>query len=332
MKKNILDSLWDQLTLPVVNAPMFLISSPQMVMESCLNGVIGSFPASNARTIETLEEWMTTINQTLSDESEKDKNKKIAPWAMNLIVHRSNERFAEELELVKKYQPPIVITSLGSPKRAVEVVHSYGGIVISDVSTIAFAKKAAEAGVDGLILVTAGAGGHAGVINGFAFIDSVRTFWDGIILLAGSISTGADILAAQAAGADFAYMGTRFIVAKESFASDEYRQMIVESNQEDIIYTDAFSGVHSNMLLPSIKKAGLNPDELVKKETVSFEFKSENKRAKAWKDIWSAGHGVGAIEEIGTTADIITKLRTEYDQSLKHVNDIAKKFSEKSLT
>ncbi len=237
-----------------------------------------------------------------------------------------------ELELVKKYQPPIVITSLGSPKRAVEVVHSYGGIVISDVSTIAFAKKAAEAGVDGLILVTAGAGGHAGVINGFAFIDSVRTFWDGIILLAGSISTGADILAAQAAGADFAYMGTRFIVAKESFASDEYRQMIVESNQEDIIYTDAFSGVHSNMLLPSIKKAGLNPDELVKKETVSFEFKSENKRAKAWKDIWSAGHGVGAIEEIGTTADIITKLRTEYDQSLKHVNDIAKKFSEKSLT
>jgi nitronate monooxygenase len=325
MSKTILEKMWGQLTLPVVSAPMFLISSPQMLTECCLKGVIGSFPAPNARTIETLDEWMGSINQTLNEAREKDLNQKIAPWAMNLVVHRSNGRFSEELELIKKHQPPIVITSLGSPKRAVEIVHSYGGIVFSDVSTIAFAKKAAEAGVDGLVLVSAGAGGHAGEINGFAFIDSVRSFWDGIVLLAGSISTGSGILAAQAAGADLAYMGTRFIVAKESFATEDYRQMILDSSQEDIIYTDAFSGVHSNMLMPSIKKAGIVLEDLEKKEIFSFEFKSENHNAKAWKDIWSAGHGVGAIEEIDTTSALINKLQQEYGESLNKVNLISEK-------
>ncbi len=324
-----MESLWNQLTLPAVSAPMFLISSPKMVTESCLNGVIGSFPANNARDIETLDEWMGSINQTLKEARQNDPQLKIAPWAMNLIVHRSNDKFSEQLELVKKHKPPILITSLGSPKRAVEIVHSYGGLVFSDVSTVAFAKKAAEVGVDGLVLVTAGAGGHAGIINGFAFIDSVRIFWDGIILLAGAISTGAGILAAQAAGADLAYMGTRFIVAEESFAKDAYRQMIIDSGQEDIIYTDAFSGVHSNMLRPSLEKAGIDSEKLEKKETVSFEYKSENGKAKAWKDIWSAGHGVGAIVEIDTTSGIIAKLQREYEESLQKVNLIANKSNRK---
>lgn len=296
-----------------------------MVTESCLNGVIGSFPASNARTLETLDEWMGNINRILKKAGEENRKRKIAPWAMNIIVHQSNSRFMEELELVKKHKPPIIITSLGSPKRLVEVVHEYGGIVFSDVSTIAFAKKAVEAGVDGLVLVSAGAGGHAGVINGFAFIDTVRTFWDGIILLAGSISKGSSVLAAQAAGADFAYMGTRFIVAEESFAKPAYREMVINSDQEDIIYTDAISGVYSNMLIPSLEEAGVEIGSLKRKRTISFDNDSENRKTKAWKDIWSAGHGVGAIHESDTTANIINKLRREYESSLHGITDIAKK-------
>ncbi|WP_153731766.1 NAD(P)H-dependent flavin oxidoreductase [Sporosarcina obsidiansis] len=325
MSKDTLLKLSDHLTLPIVAAPMFLISSPAMLIDCCLNGVIGSFPASNARTIEKLDEWMKEINQSFIDARKEHEKRKIAPWAINIIVHTSNGRFNEELELVKQHQPPIVITSLGSPKRVVEVVHGYGGIVFSDVSTVAFAKKAAEAKVDGLILVSAGAGGHAGLINGFAFIDSVKAFWDGIILLAGSISTGAGVLAAQAAGADLAYMGTRFIVAKENFAKDAYREMILASNYEDIIYTDAFSGVHSNMLIPSIENVGLDINDLVRKKEISFDNNSDNRKLKAWKDIWSAGHGVGGIETIDSTTNIINQLREEYEESLCSVNEFAKK-------
>ena len=309
---------------------MFLISGPDLVKECCLNGVIGSFPAPNARPIEVLDQWMGDINNTLIAARDKDPNSKIAPWAMNMVVHRTYSRLEEELELVKKHEPPIVITSLGSPKHVVDVVHSYGGLVFSDVSSVDFAKKAAETGVDGLILVASGAGGHAGDINSFAFVDSVRTFWDGIILLAGSIGTGHSILAAQAAGADLAYMGTRFIVAKESMANDEYRQMLVDSNQDDIILTDAFSGVNCNMLKPSIRKEGMDPDQLAKKENVDFDSMSKASElkaseSKAWRDIWSAGHGVGAIKQIDTTAGIIKQLENEYRDSLDRLNEQAGK-------
>lgn len=309
---------------------MFLISGPDLVKECCLNGVIGSFPAPNARPIEVLDQWMGDINNTLIAARDKDPNSKIAPWAMNMVVHRTYSRLEEELELVKKHEPPIVITSLGSPKHVVDVVHSYGGLVFSDVSSVDFAKKAAETDVDGLILVASGAGGHAGDINSFAFVDSVRTFWDGIILLAGSIGTGHSILAAQAAGADLAYMGTRFIVAKESMANDEYRQMLVDSNQDDIILTDAFSGVNCNMLKPSIRKEGMDPDQLAKKENVDFDSMSKASElkaseSKAWRDIWSAGHGVGAIKQIDTTAGIIKQLENEYRDSLDRLNEQAGK-------
>ncbi|WML31357.1 nitronate monooxygenase [Neobacillus sp. OS1-32] len=330
MAKAIPETWWNRLRLPVISAPMFLVSGTELVKNCCLNGVIGSFPAPNARPIEVLDQWMGTLNAELKLEQEKDPERKIAPWAMNMVVHSSYSRLQDELALVKKHKPQLVITSLGRPKQVVEIVHEYGGLVFSDVSDVKFARKAAEAGVDGLILVASGAGGHAGQINSFAFVDMVRSFWDGIIVLAGSISTGKGILAAQAAGADLAYMGTRFIVATESMANDEYRQMLVESTQEDIILTDAFSGVHANMLKPSIEKAGLDPEKLVRKEKVDFDDmqkESAVKNVKAWRDIWSAGHGVGAIDRIESVAEIIQRLEIEYNEALKRINASAASFT-----
>jgi nitronate monooxygenase len=248
-----------------------------------------------------------------------------------MVVHSTYSRLQDELELLKKHKPQMVITSLGSPKHVVEIVHEYGGLVFSDVSDLKFARKAAQTGVDGLILVSSGAGGHAGQINSFAFVDMVRTFWDGIIILAGGISTGRGVLAAQAAGADLAYMGTRFIVATESMANDEYREMLVNSTQEDIILTDAFSGVKANMLIPSIVKEGLDPAQLVKKEKVDFDGLQTKSDAKAWRDIWSAGHGVGAIDKIESTADIIKRLEGEYQDALEKVNQNYAKLSRLSV-
>ncbi|MEH7084765.1 nitronate monooxygenase [Neobacillus drentensis] len=327
MKKSIPDSWWNQMKLPAISAPMFLVSGTELVKNCCLNGVIGSFPAPNARPIEVLDQWMGQLNAELDEARALEPNRKIAPWAMNMVVHSSYGRLQEELELIKKHQPQLVITSLGSPKLVVDIVHEYGGLVFSDVSDLKFAKKAAEAGVDGLILVASGAGGHAGQINSFAFVDMVRNFWDGIIILAGSISTGKGILAAQAAGADLAYMGTRFIVATESMANDEYRQMLVESTQEDILLTDAFSGVMCNMLVPSIKKAGLDPESLVKKDQINFDSMQRETNAKAWRDIWSAGHGVGAINKIESVSEIINSLESEYKEALQNLNRNAGKFS-----
>ncbi|ETI70265.1 NAD(P)H-dependent flavin oxidoreductase [Neobacillus vireti] len=327
MKKSIPDHWYHQLRLPIIAAPMFLVSGTELVKNCCLNGVIGSFPAPNARPIEVLDQWMGQLNEELEEARAKEPNRKIAPWAMNMVVHSSYSRLQEELALLQKHKPQLVITSLGSPKQVVEVVHEYGGLVFSDVSDLKFAKKAAESGVDGLILVASGAGGHAGQINGFAFVDLVRTFWDGIIILAGSISTGKGVLAAQAAGADFAYMGTRFIAATESMANDEYREMLIEATQEDIILTDAFSGVMCNMLKPSIVKAGLDPNQLEKKDRVDFDTMQKETNAKAWRDIWSAGHGVGAIDRIESAAAIVNRLETEYQEALEKVNNNAAKFS-----
>ncbi|MBT2681005.1 nitronate monooxygenase [Bacillus sp. ISL-35] len=320
MSKVVPESWWDQLTVPAIAAPMFLVSGPDLVSACCKNGVIGSFPAPNARPIEVLDEWMGKLNEELADARTLEPERKIAPWAMNMVVHSTYSRLDEELALLKKHKPQLVITSLGSPRKVVEIVHEYGGLVFSDVSDVKFARKAAETGVDGLILVANGAGGHAGELNSFAFVDSVRTFWDGIIVLAGSITTGKSILAAQAAGADLAYMGTRFIVAEESMANEEYRKMVVDATQEDLILTDAFSGVKANMLKPSIVKAGLDPETLKKKDSVNFDSMQRETNAKAWKDIWSAGQGVGAISKIQPASEIIKQLEAEYHEALSVLN------------
>jgi nitronate monooxygenase len=307
--------LSNQLSLPVINAPMFLVSSPDMVVESCKNGIIGTFPLLNARTSDLLENWMVRIKEELYQSLQENPTARIAPWGVNLIVHRTNKRFEEDMELIKKYEPPIVITSLGNPSDVAKIVHGYGGLVFSDVISLDHARKAAKTGIDGLILVCSGAGGHGGTLNPFAFLKAVKEFWDGITVLAGAISTGEEILAAKILGADLVYMGTRFIATKESSASEEYRQMLIESTLEDLIYTDAISGIKGNYLLPSLKKAGYDVENMLKKDSVDLSF-SESK-AKAWKDIWSAGQGVGNIKKISTIKEVVEELKTEYKYALQ---------------
>ncbi|MFD1359160.1 NAD(P)H-dependent flavin oxidoreductase [Fictibacillus halophilus] len=307
--------LSNQLSLPVINAPMFLVSSPDMVIESCKNGIIGTFPLLNARTSELLENWMIRISDELTQVQQSDPNAKIAPWGVNLIVHRTNKRFEEDMELIKKYEPPIVITSLGNPSDVAKIVHGYGGLVFSDVISLDHARKAAKTGIDGLILVCSGAGGHGGTLNPFAFLKAVKEFWDGITILAGAISTGEEILAAKILGADLVYMGTRFIATEESSASEEYRQMLIEASLEDLIYTDAISGIKGNYLLPSLKRAGYDVENMLKKDSVDLSF-SESK-AKAWKDIWSAGQGVGSVKKISRVKDVVDELTLEYKNALQ---------------
>lgn len=315
MLKSLPPQIKNQLTLPVIAAPMFLVSGPNLVIEACKAGIIGSFPLLNARTSETLDEWMKQIAEELEQTRFTDPERPVAPWAVNLIVHRTNMRYDADVELIKQHKPPIVITSLGAPGSVVEIVHEYGGLVFSDVSNLIHARKAAQTGVDGLILVCGGAGGHAGTLNPFAFIHAVKEFWDGLTILAGSISNGQDIAAAEALGADLSYMGTRFIATTESTADNDYKEMLIQSNLEDLIYTDAFSGVPANYLVPSIRKAGIDPDRLVKKETIDFSALNASE-AKAWKDIWSAGQGVGTIKQILPTAEVVATLHKEYQQAL----------------
>lgn len=319
LKKEKLQEILKRTRLPVISAPMFLVSGPELVIEACKNGIIGSFPLLNARTDDILEEWMKQIDEELKEARLNDPSQQVAPWAVNLIVHNSNNRFENNIELIKKFQPPIVITSLGSPQGVAEIVHSYGGLVFSDVANLRHAEKAAEAGVDGLILVCNGAGGHGGITNPFAFMGAIRKFWNGITCVAGCITTGEDILAVQAMGADFAYMGTRFIPAVESKASFAYKEMIVESTSEDIIYTDAFSGVMGNYLLPSIKKAGIDPTNIKGKGKMDF-TQRDGSKAKAWKDIWSAGQGVNGIDSIQPLSQMINQLISEYEKALSQLN------------
>ncbi|WCN38748.1 NAD(P)H-dependent flavin oxidoreductase [Aneurinibacillus uraniidurans] len=308
--------LKEQLVLPVIMAPMFLVSSPEMIIAGCKAGIISSFPLLNARTTDSLEQWMEQITQGLAQVEDENTAQQVAPWAVNLIVHRTNQRYEADLELIKKYKPPIVITSLGNPQSVVDVVHEYGGLVFSDVINLTHAKKAATTGIDGLILVCNGAGGHAGTLNPVAFLGAVKEFWDGITIVAGCISRGQDILAMEVLGADMVYMGTRFIATSESFASEAYQHMLLESGAEDLIYTDAFSGVHANYLVPSIRNAGLDPNHLQKKESMDFSFsQAAETEAKAWKHIWSAGQGVGAIKQIAPIADVVAELRKEYEQA-----------------
>ncbi len=291
-----------KLELPVIVAPMFLISNPKMVIECCKNGVIGSFPALNQRDSNGFEAWLKQITGTLT---EKD-----APFAVNLIVNPVNKRLEEDLKLCIQYKVPIIITSLGINPDLIDAVHSYGGLVYHDITTIKHARKAAKAGVDGIIAVAAGAGGHAGTLNPFALVNEIREFFDGTLILAGSISNGRNIRAAEIIGADFAYMGTRFINTEESAASNEYKEMINTSSAADIIYTAAVSGVPANFMAQSLEKAGVNID---KKDDNKSSLKDLNDEAKAWKNIWSAGHGVGTIKNVTTTKVLIQSLKTEYE-------------------
>lgn len=299
------------LCLPVIAAPMFLVSNPDTVIAGCKAGIISSFPSLNARTVKDLEKWMIRITEELHTSNNR-------VWAVNLIVHQSNKRYKEDLRLIQKYQTPLVITSLGDPTHTIESVHEYGGLVFSDVASVYHARKASKAGVDGLILVCSGAGGHGGTYSPFAFVQEVRQFWNGPLVLAGSISSGSDVLAAEIMGADFAYMGTRFIATKESSAEEEYQNMLIESTVEDILYTDAFTGVNGNYLLASIKKAGLDPTQLIKKDAIDFSKLDSDK--KAWKDIWSAGQGVGKTKAIQTYYELVNELKVEYKAARQRIN------------
>lgn len=318
MRSEAIERIRNSVDLPVIVAPMFLINSPKMVINSCASGVIGTFPVLNARTDEMLENWMKEITSELDRLKRENPDKKIAPWGVNFIVHRSNKRYVEDLELIRKYQPPVVITSLGDPEPVVEIVREYDGIVFSDVINIKFAKKAIEKGADGLVLVASGAGGHAGTYNPISFVHEVREFFDGPIALSGGMSKGEDILISEILGADYAYIGTRFIPSEESMAQDRYKEMLVESSIEDIVYTDAFSGIHANYLIPSIEGMGLDPNNLKKKDKIDFS-ELRNKEVKAWKDIWGAGQGIGPITKVQTVAEIVEELKEGYEQAIKEV-------------
>ncbi len=296
-----------RVTLPLIAAPMFLISGPDLVLAASRAGIIGSFPTPNARTVAMLDEWMDRITTGLG---EKD-----APWAANVVVHRSNTRLDEDLDLVMRYKAPLVITALGSPRAIVERVHEYGGLVFADVNSVPFARKAVAAGVDGLVLVAAGAGGHTGQMTGFSFVPAVREFFDGPVVLGGGITSGAGIRAAEVLGADLAYMGTRFIACEESLAAPEYRDMLIASSVDDLILTRAITGVAANWLKPSIARAGMNLDAMEKNPDI--DFTDPQSGAKRWAQVWSAGHGVGTIDRVETVASLVARLEEEYEQARK---------------
>jgi nitronate monooxygenase len=293
------------LTLPVICAPLFIISNPDLVIAQCKSGVIGSFPALNARPQDVLEDWLLRIKRELAADP------KAAPFAVNQIIHPSNERLEHDMALCVKHEVPLIITSLSAPTRIVPHVHAYGGKVFHDVISVRHAEKALEAGVDGLILVCAGAGGHAGMLSPFALVGEIRKFYDGPIALAGSITNGSAILSAQAMGADFAYVGTRFIATTEANAIVAYKQAIIDSAARDVVYTPYFTGVHGNYLKKSIVAAGLDPDDLPVKDKSAMSFGGASD-TKAWKDIWGAGQGVGTIDEVMPTADLVARLQQEY--------------------
>jgi nitronate monooxygenase len=305
------------LSLPAIAAPMFLISGPQLVIECCKNGIVGTFPALNQRSSEGFEEWLIEIKTALSD-FEKETGKKAAPFGVNLIVHKTNPRLHADLALCKKHEVPLIITSLGAVSELVDTVHSYGGLVFHDVIKKRHAEKAAEAGVDGLILVCAGAGGHAGTLNPMPFITEIKSFFKKTILLSGCISSGRDIASALQMGADLAYMGTRFINTKESKAPEEYRDMIINAGASDIVYTAAVSGVAANFLAPSLQAMGITEEMLSQKKKVDFgdELTVKKDEAKAWATIWSAGQGVASIKDSPSVSELVAKLKSDFKNTI----------------
>jgi nitronate monooxygenase len=307
-----------RLTLPVIGSPMFIVSGPELVLAQCKAGVVGSFPALNARPKEELEGWIVRIKSELADHQAKNPGAKVAPFAVNQIAHRSNDRVEHDVMVCVKHEVPIIITSLRAPAEVVQAVHGYGGIVLHDVTNLRHAEKAAAEGVDGLILVCAGAGGHAGTMSPFALLAEIRRFFAGTVCLAGAISTGADILAAQAMGADLAYMGTRFIATEEANALPDYKQMVVDSRAADIVYSSLFTGVPGNYLKRAVAKTGLDPENLPSADKSTMNFGSGgNAPAKAWKDIWSAGQGVAAIHDAPKVAELVARMRAEYDAAFR---------------
>jgi nitronate monooxygenase len=311
------ESLQQSLRLPVVGAPLFIISNPSMVIEQCKAGIVGSFPALNARPAPVLEDWLRQITGALAEFQVAHPHRKAAPFAVNQIVHSSNDRLAHDVELCRRYKVPIQITSLRAPDEVVPSAHSYGGLVFHDVTNVKHAKRALQAGVDGLILVCAGAGGHAGTLSPFALVSEVREFYDGPIMLSGAIANGASILAAQAVGADLAYMGTRFIASKEANAPDSYKQAIVDSAADDIVYTNLFTGIHGNYLRASIVKAGLDPENLAEADKSKMNFASN--QVKAWRDIWGGGQGCAIVKDIPSVAELVTRLDDEYRAAIQRL-------------
>ena len=309
-------SLANQLSIPVIGSPLFIISNPDLVLAQCKAGVIGSFPSLNARPIEQLDEWLSQLNEELSKARAANPAAKIAPYAVNLIVHKSNNRIDEDLALCVKHRVPMVITSLGARPEVNQAIQSYGGIVLHDIINIVFAHKALEKGADGLIAVCTGAGGHAGVMSPFALISEIREFFDGPLALSGAISNGRQVLAAQAMGADFAYIGSAFIATHEARAADGYKDMIVASAAKDIVYSSLFTGVHGNYLAPSIAKAGMDPNNLPDGDKATMSFQSgEGSKAKAWKDVWGAGQGVGGVKARMGAGEYVAQLKRDYDEA-----------------
>ena len=297
--------LENRLSIPVIASPLFIISQIDLVLAQCRAGVVGSFPSLNARPTGVLEEWLHRLNTELTEDD--------APYAVNLIVHRSNPRLEEDLALCVKYKVPMVITSLGAREDVFEAIHSYGGIVMHDIIDNRFAKKAIEKGADGLIAVAAGAGGHAGTQSPFALIQEIRQWFDGPLALSGSIASGASVLAAQAMGADLGYIGSAFIATKEAVAVDAYKDMITTSSASDIVYSNLFTGVHGNYLKPSIAAAGLDPDNLPESDPSKMDFAASMNGTKAWKDIWGCGQGIGAIDEVVSAEELVAKFKAQYD-------------------
>ncbi|MEM1378394.1 MAG: nitronate monooxygenase family protein [Pseudomonadota bacterium] len=306
--------LQDNLRIPVVAAPLFIISHPPLVLAQCKSGVVGSFPSLNARPEAQVDEWLAQITEELADHDAKNPDNPASPFAVNQIVHPSNKRLEHDLTMCVKYKVPIVISSLGAVPEVNQAIHSYGGIVLHDITNNRHAHSAINKGADGLVAVAAGAGGHAGTLSPFALIQEIREWFDGPLLLSGSIANGGAILAAQAMGADMAYIGSPFIATEEARAVDDYKQMIVDSAAKDIVYSNYFTGIHGNYLKPSIANAGMDPDDLPEADPTKMDFAEASKEgSKAWKDIWGCGQGIGAVKEIAPTADLVDRLATEYE-------------------
>lgn len=313
-----------RLRVPVVAAPMFLVSGPQLVVAACRAGIVGAFPTPNARPIETLDAWMREITDDLARARDEQAPETVGPWCANLITHTSNTRLVDDLRLIARYKPPLVVTALGSPKPVMETVRGYGGLVVADVTNLTLARKAAAAGVDGLACICSGAGGHTGSLSPFAFVSAVREFFDGLVIVGGAVSDGRGLAGAIACGADMAYMGTRFIATTESMAPDAYKQMLVDCTADDIVVSAGLTGAAASWLRPSLIARGIDPDTLPAAPPRSYDSNDVDKPSR-WRDIWAAGQGVGAIKAVSPVATVVQQLRAEYEAA-------ARRFSERTST
>jgi len=310
----------DRLSIPVIGSPMFIASTPDLVIEQCKAGVIGTFPALNARPASQLDEWLSRIQEELAAYAQANPGARVAPFGVNQICHASNDRLAHDVEACVRHQVPLIITSLRPPREIVDAVHGYGGLLFHDVINVRHARKAIEQGVDGIIAVCAGAGGHAGTTSPFALVREIRAIFDGTIVLAGAMSSGADVLAAQAIGADMAYVGTRFLATREAHIQEDYKRMIVESGSEDVVYTSLFSGVKGNYLRGSVLRTGFDPDNLPEADKTRMNFGSGgDMKVKAWRDIWSAGQGVGNIHDVLPAGELVARMVAEYEAAKRRI-------------